>query len=66
MVKFTLNRNKLAQYAALLGRDSIAAQALLAYDGIRKTGNKASIKMTNDSFEIWRANVREFPIARKG
>lgn len=60
----TIRRTTLARYAALLGRDSIAAEALATYDAIRDTGNRAQITMHNNGFRVYRAKVREYPRPR--
>lgn len=57
----TIRRATLAKYAALLGRESIAAEALATFDAIRDTGNRAQITMHNNGFRVYRAGVREFP-----
>lgn len=57
----TITRALLARYAGLLGRGSIAAQALDVYDGIRATGNSATIVMHNSGFYVSRKGVQEFP-----
>lgn len=57
----TIKRPTLARYAALLGRDSIAADALAVFDAIRDTGNRAQIARTNNGFKVYRAGVQEFP-----
>lgn len=45
----------------MLGRDSVAANALAMFDAIRDTGNKAQAYRTNNGFKIYRAGVQEFP-----
>lgn len=57
----TITRPTLAKYAAALGPDSIAADALATFDAIRQSGNRAQATMTNNGFKVYRAGGQEFP-----
>ena len=53
----TITRQKLATYAAMLGRDSLAASALYRYDSLaagaeRGEGQKPKIKMVTTGFVV--------------
>jgi hypothetical protein len=48
----TITRATLACYAGMLGRDSVAAAALKAYDAERAAGRHPRITMPNNGFVL--------------
>jgi len=58
MSERTITRKTLATYAGLLGRRSIAADALEAYDTM---GGSCTIRMTNNGFRILCGAAQVFP-----
>lgn len=49
-----VTRGTLAKYAALLGRDSFAAELLAHYDAIKRKGASPVILMNNNGFWLQR------------
>lgn len=47
-----ITRATLAKYAAMLGRNSLAANNLDQYDRLKAMGEKPKIRMNNNDFDI--------------